>query len=219
MLKLEVKGIIISLLLIIFTSCARTLPKLPYVESTVSTFNKEGSLQPKLEFSFEKLDYQENNLEYDTYKKKIKEHLEQNNYSIIENSNLIIMFDYKIDNGTLNIGSMPIYGQTGISSSYTTGTLTDYDNGYASYSGRTISTPQYGVVGSSTYTYTTYGRSLILMIINKETKDVVYQTKVISYGKSEILSVVMNEMIEALFLNFPSKSGSNERFLILKNDL
>ncbi len=43
--------------------------------------------------------------------------------------------------------SSPVYGQTGVSSSYTTGSLYNYGNRTA-YSGITTYTPTYGVVGS-----------------------------------------------------------------------
>jgi hypothetical protein len=52
--------------------------------------------------------------------------------------------------------SIPIYGQTGVSSAYTTGTLSSYGN-TGTYSGTTTYTPSYGIVGATTHrgTYTT----------------------------------------------------------------
>lgn len=49
--------------------------------------------------------------------------------------------------------SLPVYGQTGIASSTTSGTWTNYNN-ISGYSGQTTYTPAYGVVGSQTYTGT-----------------------------------------------------------------
>jgi hypothetical protein len=58
--------------------------------------------------------------------------------------------------------SSPVYGQTGVSSSTTSGTVMPMGGGMASYSGNTTYTPQYGVTGyeTQTHSYTTYTRTL-----------------------------------------------------------
>jgi hypothetical protein len=59
--------------------------------------------------------------------------------------------------------SMPVYGQTGVSSSNTFGTATAM-GGMATYSGVTTYTPTYGIVGSQTYSgsYVTYTRYVVM---------------------------------------------------------
>ena len=65
-------------------------------------------------------------------------------------ADLIAIFSYGIDEGetTSSTYSIPQYGQTGISSSYTTGSYSSY----GTYSGRTINVPSYGVTGYRTGT-------------------------------------------------------------------
>lgn len=48
--------------------------------------------------------------------------------------------------------SVPIWGQTGVSSSTTYGTVSSYGGGYGIYSGTTSYTPTYGVTGYSSHT-------------------------------------------------------------------
>ena len=76
----------------------------------------------------------------------------------------IFMF-YGIDDGKQVVSSYPIFGQTGTSSSYTTGTVTSYGN-TATYRGTTNKTPTYGVVGSGASTDTVFKRYLNIDIID-----------------------------------------------------
>lgn len=223
-----IKVTIISISAVIFFSgCSGT------VQSNVMVFHKLPKVEKetKVEYSFFRLKSQENSLEYDTYKEKIKQFLVKNNYFENENSNLLVGFYYGVDNGKVQIGSMPIYGQTGVSSSYTTGNLNTYKNGnlntynngygssYGNYSGTTTGnysatttyTPTYGVVGSSTYSYSTYNRFLTLVIFDKTLNKIIYEGKVNSEGRTETINAVIDEMIESLFEEFPGESGKTKK--------
>ena len=128
-----------------------------------------------------------------------------------ETSEVAIALSYGIDSGKERLASVPIFGQTGVSSSTTYGTLNTYGN-YGTYSGITTYTPTYGVVGSSTVSRTEYSRGLWLYIVDAKsvgTKNlnVLYEASVKSSGSSAQLSRVMPAMIEALFKEFPGKSG------------
>ncbi len=100
--------------------------------------------------------------------------------------------------------SIPTWGQTGVSSSYTTGTLNTY-GGYGSYSGTTTYTPTYGITGSTTHsgTYTTYFRFLVLDAIDLEEyriseKEVqLWKTTVTSSGSSGDLRRVFPILVAA----------------------
>lgn len=120
---------------------------------------------------------------------------------------------YGIDDGKQVVSSYPIFGQTGTSSSYTTGRVTSYGN-TASYSGTTYQTPTYGVVGSGTSTGTIFKRYLNIEIIDiaksgdgKVQK--VYEGKAISSGSSGQLAPVMPAIIRSIFEDFPGKSGAS----------
>lgn len=63
--------------------------------------------------------------------------------------------------------SLPVYGQTGVTSSNTTGTINSY-GGYTTYNGTTMYTPSYGITGYQKYTSstTTYFRYMRLDAID-----------------------------------------------------
>jgi len=203
MIRKIIKISITSLIIFGFGGCSR-------VVSSVSTFHTlpKKEENKKTMYLFEKYKEQENNLEYDTYQQKIKNYLAKHNFIENKQSNIIIKFYYGIDNGTEKIGSMPIIGQTGVSSSHTVGTVTSYGGGHGSYSGSTTYTPTYGVVGSSSYSYSSYKRFLTLQMFDKSTKKLIYEAKVLSSGSNGQILAVIDEMIEALFKNFPDKSGT-----------
>lgn len=100
--------------------------------------------------------------------------------------------------------SVPIYGQTGVSSSNTTASLSTFGN-MATGSATTTYTPSYGVVGSNMYsgTYVTFTRFFVLtavnakQVINNETPLELWTTKVISTGSSDDLRRVFPVMVAA----------------------
>lgn len=97
--------------------------------------------------------------------------------------------------------SLPTWGQTGVSSSYTTGMVSSY----GSYSGITTYTPTYGVTGSTSHigSYTTYFRYMILYAVDldeyKNTKKEVqlWKTSVTSSGPSGDLRRVFPILVAA----------------------
>lgn len=100
--------------------------------------------------------------------------------------------------------STPIIGQTGVSSSYSTGTLSTYGN-YSSYSGTTTNTPTYGVTGSvrHTGTRTTYDRFITLSAFDvdeyRSSKNAskLWETSITSTGASGDLRLVFPVMVAA----------------------
>lgn len=124
----------------------------------------------------------------------------------IENANIAIFLIYGIGQPQEHeySYSTPTFGQTGVSSSTTTGTLSSYGR-YGSYSGTTTYTPKYGVTGSSTHigTYTTYTRFMVLDAIDlveyKETKKELqlWRTTVTSVGSSGDLRIVFPILVAA----------------------
>ena len=100
--------------------------------------------------------------------------------------------------------STPTWGQTGVSSSQTYGTVNTYGN-YGSYSGTTTYTPQYGITGSTTQSgsYATYLRYMIISAVdlteyNKSKKEVqLWKTTVTSSGTSGDLRKVFPVLVAA----------------------
>ena len=83
-----------------------------------------------------------------------------------ENANVGILLDYGITDPIISeyTYSSPLYGQTGVAESRTTGCVNSFSN-CATYSQHTSNTPQYGVVGYETKvgTLVTYIRHLLLV--------------------------------------------------------
>jgi len=87
--------------------------------------------------------------------------------------------------------NLPVWGQTGVSSSYTHGSLYSYGN-YGTYSGSTTYTPSYGITGYTTHmgTYVTYFRFMVLDAYDlqkfRESQNLVqaWKTTVMSTGSS-----------------------------------
>jgi hypothetical protein len=100
--------------------------------------------------------------------------------------------------------SIPTWGQTGVSSSYTTGTVSSY-GGYGSYSGTTTYTPTYGITGSTSHigSHTTYFRFMVLDAMDldeykKSKKEVqLWKTTVTSAGSSGDLRQVFPILVAA----------------------
>jgi len=158
---------------------------------------------------------QEGSLEFQYYVKLVKVELGKRGMTEapFNQANYGIFMLYGIDDGKQVVSSYPIFGQTGTSSSYTTGTVTSYGNA-ASYSGTTYKTPTYGHVGSAACTDTEFTRYLNIDIIDiaksgdgKVRK--VYEGKAISSGSSAQLAPVMPAMIRSVFEDFPGKSGAS----------
>jgi len=121
----------------------------------------------------------------------------------LENANVAIYLSYGIGNPkeTQYSYSSPIFGQTGVSSSRTSGTTSSY----GSYSGATTHTPSYGITGSTTNieSYTTYMRFMILDAVDmdeykKSNKKVqIWKTTVTSEGASGDLREIFPVLVAA----------------------
>jgi hypothetical protein len=163
-------------------------------------------------------------LEHKSYESVVKRQLSTKGFRDVpvDNAKFAVFMRYGIDDGKQVMNTYPIIGQTGVSSSYTTGSLSSYGR-YGSFTGTTQYTPNYGVVGTGVTTNTVYTRFFNLEILDKnalaENKIVkVYEGKVISEGAEGQLPVVMPTMIKALFEDFPGKSGSTRLSILSIED-
>lgn len=123
-----------------------------------------------------------------------------------EKADVAIFLIYGIGNpqeNTYNY-SLPIIGQTGVSSSTTYGNINTFGN-TSTYSGSTFYTPTYGVTGHVpvSRSYVTYFRYLILDAIDldsyKQTQQMnqLWQTTVTSTGSSGDLRIVLPILVAA----------------------
>jgi hypothetical protein len=198
--------------LLIFSGCAS-------VKSTTSRFHQLPEIGNGESFAFLPAQSQEGGLEYQAYCERIKKKLIEYGWVFSDspsNADYLVFFTYSIDGGETVSGSMPIYGQTGGGTSYSSGTVTSGYGGYASYSGTTYTAPTFGQVGSVPYSQKMYGRNLDLSIIDdrrssKNNVVKVYEGRVASSGSSADIAVVLPTMIEALFKDFPGQSGKTKK--------
>ena len=185
-----------------------------FVKSDVAVFHQLGGTTTPMTYVLVPLKEQENSLEYKTYAVLVRQELRKYQYRQVpaeEKPDVVIAFNYGIDTGKEKLDAIPIFGQTGVSSATTYGTLSTHGN-YGTYSGTTTYTPSYGIVGSSTVSRTEYSRGLWLYIVDAKSVgtgkiNVLYEGSVKSSGSSSQISRVMPAMIKALFKKFPGKSG------------
>ena len=205
-----------------FSACATNPPR---VVSDRSVFH---SFYPKAtESIYVMAAHQEmaKSLEFAAYKRKFETQFLQNGIIVVSEespANYVAIVNYGIDDGTTTtkVGSTPIFGQTG--GGYTSHTGSVYSGGgYGTYSGSSYSYPTYGIVGSSAYSYdeTVYKRILTMDIyskVNGDEPEKVYEAKISSSGSCGMLNEVIDEIIAALFLDFPGNSGSSETIQIIQ---
>ena len=210
------------LITIAIWGCAR-------VESRIETYHKLPETPDATTITI--LPYNEkeySSLEFEAFAKKLAKKLEDAGYTVIDNAEggnpeLVAFLAYGIDDGTMvtEAYSIPQWGVTGYSGSHTTGTVSTFGNtGF--YSGTTTYQPQYGITGYSTGTtsYAVYTRALILDIynvndlLNGQSKRI-YESKLTSQGSCGAIGPVFDEMLEALFEEFPGKSGETRNATVM----
>ncbi|HEX8987121.1 MAG TPA: DUF4136 domain-containing protein [Rhodocyclaceae bacterium] len=190
------------------------------VKSNIVVFHELPPSPTAIRYAALPLKDQQGSLEHKSYEKLIKDELNKRGFVEVapEQADVALFFSYGVDSGKEVVSSYPIFGQTGTSSSYTSGTVTSYGN-YATYSGTTYNTPTYGVVGSGVSSHTEFSRFLNVELLDMPalrsgTIKKVYEAKVGSAGSNGQVAVVMPTMIKALFEDFPGKSGSTRKSML-----
>jgi hypothetical protein len=145
----------------------------------------------------------------------------------IETANLAIFVVYGIGDPQQHqyLYSVPLWGQTGISSSTTYGTLSTFGN-TGTYSDTTTYHPTYGITGYSTRvgTYTMYFRFLVLDAFDlseyRKSKELVplWKTTVTSTGPGSDLRRILPVMVIASKSHIATNSGRRIKVEIDEND-
>lgn len=154
-------------------------------------------------------DVDTNDLQYQEYARYVETALVSKGYVKASNFNeaeIAIFLSYGIGDPETNhyTYSLPMYGQTGVASSHTYGTINTNRN-TATYSGTTTYTPSYGITGYSTHTgsVTTYFRYMLLDAIDleeyrrTEKEKQLWKTTVTSVGVSGDLRQVFPILVAA----------------------
>jgi hypothetical protein len=150
-------------------------------------------------------------LEFAEYAKLVEDGLRKEGFQVVpsgEPAELVAFFGYGIDQGRDELYSyaVPQFGQTGVQSSQTFGTVQSYGPG-ATYSGTTTYTPSYGITGWTPQVGTRrlYTRAIALHIydISQGSEPVeLYESVVTSQGSSGALGEVFDEIVASLFQDF-----------------
>lgn len=155
---------------------------------------------------------QEGSLEWATYSNLVAQKLEAKGLRRAgseRGADYAVMLTYAVDGGRTVTSSVPVYGQTSSGgTTYTTGYVGNRPITASSYT-----PPTYGVTGSATRTDTIYGRAILITIIDlqkslAQNKPVrVYEATGTSAGSSGNINVVLPSIIDAMFIDWPGKSG------------
>lgn len=124
----------------------------------------------------------------------------------VNNADIAIFLSYGIGDPKVHTSSysLPQWGQTGVASSTTYGTLNTYGN-HANFTGTTSYTPQYGIVGYNTFSrsHYEYFRWMLLDAYdlaaykNDQKIKLIWQTSATSVGSSDDLRLVFPVMAAA----------------------
>ncbi len=203
-----IKIILMLVMVSVFSGCATK------IRTTTTTFYAPDH-QQRGAIIVVSPDYQTNNsLAFKHYQSKFNEKLKAKGYTIAQNieaSDYIALVSYGIDQGKSSIVSTPIVGQVGGGTGYRSGTIY-VDGKKTRYSGFEYTMPVYGVVGTSTRTVTRYTRAIAMDIVKTESfkqdnPEKMYEIRAKSVGNCSVMLEVFNEMLEAMFTNFPNESG------------
>lgn len=141
-------------------------------------------------------------------------------------ADVVVLLDYAVSEPKTKteVVSRPIYGQTGVSSSYTSGSVSNI-GGFGSYSGHTAYIPTYGVVGYNNVpvTTTSYVTTIALTAYDykkfnksKEAKEL-WKTQIASVGPSSDLRRLVPYMLKA-GIPYYGKSTGEVVFAEIKED-
>jgi hypothetical protein len=144
-----------------------------------------------------------------------------------EDADLAILLSYGIGEPQTNnyTYSLPVWGQTGVSSAYTYGTASAYGN-TATYSGTTTYEPTYGITGYTTHTgsKTTYFRYVVITgydyeVFKETDKEIqLWQTKITSVGESGDLRQVFPILIGAAVPYIAKNTGKKVPVTLYESD-
>jgi hypothetical protein len=206
MLFMKIIGVLLIVCTTLLSGCATTR-----FNSSVDSFAKaDATVKKRYILISGGKEGEVNNLQFQEFATYINKVLTEKGFMKVgafQDADVAIFFTYAIGNPQTYqyTYSLPIYGQTGVSSANTNGTLTSYGQ-TATYSSTTTYTPTYGVTGSTTHSYTdtVYTRFLFLdaydvaTYIKENKMNQVWKTNVVSTGSSNDLRLVMPYMVTAM---------------------
>ncbi len=226
---MKLKIVIISLWfsVLLLSGCANMRPPTFYVN--VDSIGDAGSNKTYILLPGNK-DTKPSSLQFQEYARYVNRALQEKGFiqaETLQEANVAIFLGYGIGDPQEHqyTYSLPTWGQTGVLSSYTTGTVSSY-GGYGMYSGTTTYTPTYGVTGSTTHSgsYVTYFRFMLLDAVDldeyrKSQKEVqLWKTIVTSTGTSGDLRRVFPILVAASKNYIGTNTGKKVKVKLLEED-
>ena len=157
-----------------------------------------------------------NSLEFDLYRQIVEAKLLSEGFAIAHNlasADFAALLLFAVDDGKQSVVYSPIYGQSNrLVNSYAD---IAYDtDGKAVVVRRNYLSPSFGVVGASAKTKTSYRHTVALDIVKADSLGQdkpakVFEGRTISTGDCAVIVEVFDELIEAMFVEFPGENGRN----------
>lgn len=208
---------ILALSLLTLGACTR-------VQTDVTRFHTMPSTGAGATFVMLPYKDQQGSLEWRQYGSLVSQQLAVRGFRQVPSlpADFAVFIAYGIDDGKTTVTSAPIWGQTGGGTSFSSGSLsgnygtTPYSG---TYTGTTYTAPTYGVTGYVPVKETTYTRVFLMDMVDAKqstAQNVVkrYEAKARSAGGNNNLNQVAPYMVEAIFKNFPGRSGETERVVV-----
>jgi hypothetical protein len=227
---------ILLLIIALFTSCATTSIRNSDLQKfviQVDSYGDDSSIIGKTCYLLlADSTINKNDLQYVEFNNLLRKLFTQKGYKIVDSislANVIILYNYGIsDPKTQNYtASIPVWGQTGISSTSTIGNIyfSPYSNNI-NYNQTTTRTPSYGVTGFNNVqgSYTTYLRFLNLIsfdldyYIKNKSEMRLWQTTIQSSGSSGDLRKIFPYMLIGAQDFVGHSSGEKKEITLFEND-
>lgn len=162
---------------------------------------------------------QNSSLEFTHYKRKIETYLQAVGFIPTQDkghAEFTALVSYGIGDRVTTSDSVPIYGQTGGGITQHSGSFNSFGGGYGTFSGTSHTMPTFGVVGSIPVSNTTYTRQIAIDIVRTSTlatdrPEKLFEIRGKSSGSCSVISEVFDEMLEAMFTDFPGENGKSKR--------
>lgn len=215
-----------ALILTIFASSCTTGPSYSINVSSLSNLQPNNHSRYTIIPLDDRVD--SSDLQFQEYARYVKHTLPPSAGHYVDpddDPDVVVILGYGLGDPTDQISSfsIPQYGQTGVSSARTHGTLSSYGS-YGTYSSTTTYTPTYGITGSTTHVRSsrTYQRHIGLYAYNVQSTESepkqIWQSVITSRGSNNDLRSVFPVMLAAAAPIIATNSGESVTFSIKEDD-
>jgi len=195
----------------VITGCASSR-----VETTTITYQGTDAAMRGTIYVSPGTDEQANSLSFNSIRNKIAAYFSQKGYQPVNDykeAQYVAYVNYSINNGKAVSTSVPIIGQTGGGTAYSSGTISGGGR-VASFSGSTYTPPTFGIVGMANEQHTEYLRQVqidVFKVDGKKLGQKVYEIVGTSSGSCSNLKAILPSIIDGMFEQFPGEDGKAKK--------